>query len=506
MAPNDKSASNALVNIEPNIASICLECKKYSAIDNKYCAACKIKIENLNTVYTRSRSKSIARDEAKYDANIAAIAPDSDPVENSEPNIATKCIECKTYIAKFNKYCAACKIKLENLNTVSTRSRSMSIVREEAMDDANTAAIVPVSDSVDNDSINKDLIISLLQDDLVKLSRVLKDTQLENEDLKNQLVQLNNREFQVPRKTFKPTIISHPTHQISTANRFTSDHRAKQTPRMNFNAGTGKSPSTSEVNRPKSSKVKVLKSQEKSEVNKNLFRRPISRRVLLLADSQGRGCNNILSKKLGPGNIIESIIKPNAPLREIVKDVINLSSDLQERDVIVISGGTNDTHLNIDNAKKEIDLALLKLLPVSHRTNIIINTIPHRFDRDDLNSQIDCMNQYLHQSVNSLKSKNSKRTMINFDVERLSRDDFTRHGLHLNNFGKGKIYDRVAMMINMIATRPNVQPTLDRWLLRNVKNPTNFRPTPTKESRISLVSNYEETSPTVNAFLDMTQT
>ena len=235
-------------------------------------------------------------------------------------------------------------------------------------------------------------------------------------DLKVLCDEANNNEWQPSgRSTPKSNIRSNNHGAISTANRYQaldnqSDEEIK-TPLVPTNP-----PSLA-------SKPKLAK----------------SKRVLILADSQGRNCSDKLANALGSEYEVTGIIKPGATYQTVTNSVQKLCEDFNENDTVIVLAGTNDIFKCNDN---DVLSAVVPLVKLSEQTKVILNPIPHRYDNENANYEIDYLNEEMHKRVNSCTEKNSKNLQINFDVERMSRFCFTRHGLHFTNHGKDKLVEQ----------------------------------------------------------------
>lgn len=173
-------------------------------------------------------------------------------------------------------------------------------------------------------------------------------------------------------------------------------------------------------------------------------------RVLLLADSHGRRCGSLLHEKLGDKFEVISIFKPNASWNNVVKDVPTLTKDFNEKDYVILMGGSNDMHTNEDSTLKQLPDSLLNLdiiLPLVKNTNLIIPNIPHRFDKPALNYKIRKSNQIRNQVINCLAKENSNMLLIR-DNCKFYRRDHTKHGLHYNFAGKDKLCSIISDIIH----------------------------------------------------------
>lgn len=172
--------------------------------------------------------------------------------------------------------------------------------------------------------------------------------------------------------------------------------------------------------------------QATSEVNSK-------HKILLLSDSHGRNLAQMLKTKVNPCNnrfSIESICKPNATFGQVTEDVKNLTKDFNKDDYIIITAGVNDTELNIFKD------SVLATLNACFHTNILINTIPYRYDNLRSNSFIFSKNKFLFDL-----SMEYKFRVIDINMF-LSSEHYTRYGLHLNVKGKVKISEIIIQFLD----------------------------------------------------------
>ena len=168
-------------------------------------------------------------------------------------------------------------------------------------------------------------------------------------------------------------------------------------------------------------------------------------RVLLLSSSHGSHCSKILSEKLSENYEVCGVVKPNARLNEVVESVDKLTSDFGDDDcVIVMAGGNGEDDVDFITG---ITSGIGKIMKGKDRTRVIINALPQRFDREDLIEKVKLMNKIMHSEVNRLGKRQNQNKQMNFDMERMERNEFTRHGLHLNNHGKKIFCDRMVELL-----------------------------------------------------------
>jgi len=164
-----------------------------------------------------------------------------------------------------------------------------------------------------------------------------------------------------------------------------------------------------------------------------------------MSSSHGRKCSKTLSEKLSENFEVCGVVKPNARLNEVVESVDKLTSDFGDDDcAIVMVGGNDEDDMDF---RTGITSGIEKIMKVKDRTKVIINALPPRFDREDLTEKVKLMNKFMHSEVNRLGKRQNQNVQVNFDMERMERDKFTRHGLHLNNHGKKIFCDRMVKLL-----------------------------------------------------------
>ncbi|XP_039286689.1 uncharacterized protein LOC120351912 [Nilaparvata lugens] len=214
----------------------------------------------------------------------------------------------------------------------------------------------------------------------------------------------------------------------------------------------------------KQSYSEVLKSASKNNSRTNNIREG---RVLLLTSSHRRECSNILDKTLKHRYNIQSFYKPGAPIKAVVESAREQTKDFGKNDFLIVLGGSNNINEpNLDHLPEVTEK--INDVPLSLKTNVIISTIASRFDRPELNQTISQTNIAIHKTINNQKNKNSKQLGVCFLNERLERENFTNHGLHLNRSGKVIFCKRLAEMIEsrLQSSRTSLvtEPFLVKWL------------------------------------------
>lgn len=108
---------------------------------------------------------------------------------------------------------------------------------------------------------------------------------------------------------------------------------------------------------------------------------------------------------------------------------------------MIVLGGANDIRGLSPNSSR--NLSFNRLTEISEKTNIILCTIPYRYDHlARLSTNISYTNEGIlfHAKMNNLMSLD----LNNF----LFRRHFTRHGLHLNNSGKYNLANKIVSLLS----------------------------------------------------------
>lgn len=144
--------------------------------------------------------------------------------------------------------------------------------------------------------------------------------------------------------------------------------------------------------------------------------------------------------------MIASNVKSGAPLH-IVKDALSHTvNSLNDTNNLVVFAGSNDFCCESDYYNDIICdkfmTELESLVAMSTHTNLLIVGLPIRYD---LKSSCFEYIEYLNVKIRNLSLKFSHCKFI--DVASLKREDFTRHGFHLNRSGKVKLANEIASKI-----------------------------------------------------------
>jgi hypothetical protein len=174
-------------------------------------------------------------------------------------------------------------------------------------------------------------------------------------------------------------------------------------------------------------------------------------KVILIGDSHARECAEKISHSLGNSYEITGFVNPGTGLEVITNSAKKEIDHLTQKDVVVVSGGAN-------NVSKNESMKGLKCVTqfVQHRgnTNVIIMNAPHRFDLEDsscVNKEIKVFNRKLKQ----IMKRYNQTEVIDMGA---NRDQFTKHGLHMNKTGKEHITRKTADTMNKLFANQKLAP------------------------------------------------
>lgn len=221
-------------------------------------------------------------------------------------------------------------------------------------------------------------------------------------------------------------------------------------PKSNSKNTTNQSASRSTEDRvTKQDGVKQI-SQQKTEKKET--------KVVIVADSHGRGIGQLIRDQLGDEFNVQTFVSSGAGIQTIADKACSEAKNLKSNDWIIVMGGSNDLD-DSKGASQPIAHALLKLLPISKKCKLLINTIPRTKSYVDpnRNSKTRDANFLIHQFINNCSSdaKCSKNLFVNFLDKKLSESHLNQSGGHLSKQGKIKLADSIVKLMS-----PNPVPTI----------------------------------------------
>lgn len=170
------------------------------------------------------------------------------------------------------------------------------------------------------------------------------------------------------------------------------------------------------------------------------------KKVLVLGSSHGRDIGPRLQASLGNEYAVTSVFKPNACLSDVVGDISALSKGLDKEDHVVVVGGAGNS---LDrNLNYSIEADINYIAGRSGHTNVSFVNLFRRHDRPWIDRVVGRVNLQLDLSL--LGGDRAHIDVI--DTTSIVREEYTRHGLHLNSRGKGTLTRLIVENIR----RPNL--------------------------------------------------
>lgn len=167
------------------------------------------------------------------------------------------------------------------------------------------------------------------------------------------------------------------------------------------------------------------------------------KKVIVIGDSHARDLAAELSASLGKSFEVMGTIMPGSGLRHITGLANRDTNQLQHDEFVIICGGANDINKN----ESKIGLRNIRKFALQNKhTNVITISPPHRHDLQDsscINGEMQVYNRKLHKILKDMNHV----TIIDTNY---TREDFTRHGLHMNSAGKEKLAGTIGHVITNI--------------------------------------------------------
>ncbi|PNF33016.1 hypothetical protein B7P43_G16371 [Cryptotermes secundus] len=184
-------------------------------------------------------------------------------------------------------------------------------------------------------------------------------------------------------------------------------------------------------------------------------------KILVVGDSHVRGMAAKLRDNLGDHYSVQGLVKPGADLAAVLSSGVKETKDFSKKDVVIVWGGTNDVSRN------ETDKGLIEIrnfvIDNAH-TNVLVVNLPNRMDLEATS----CVNQEI-----KVFNRKLRKYMKVFDYAstleiKFERDQYTRHGLHLNTKGKDLAAKLLKSTINNIFNVSKVTPITMNWVGKHV--------------------------------------
>jgi hypothetical protein len=154
-------------------------------------------------------------------------------------------------------------------------------------------------------------------------------------------------------------------------------------------------------------------------------------KIEILGDSHLIGVAASITNNMGKKYEVCSLTQPGAAMTQIVDSQEEILKNLGKNYAIVINGGSNDIH-TINGKVNVIQKSMVHFIQNYSNTNIVLITIPHRYDlqmHDKRNLSIQAYNCKLKNISNIFHHVTLVETSLEWRF-------FTKHGFHLNKTGK----------------------------------------------------------------------
>jgi len=168
----------------------------------------------------------------------------------------------------------------------------------------------------------------------------------------------------------------------------------------------------------------------------------VKHKVKVISDSHLKGLALMISGYVNSEYNVTGYVKPGASVKQLANTMENELQCLDQNDAIIFCGGSNDIY-NQRGKQKEIVSEIWKVLKNYKNTNIILVMIPYRLDQSIL-SRTNSFIKELNTKLVELARGHKHVSTIAMSSE---RNHFTKHGLHMNQFGKEKLANRIVTHI-----------------------------------------------------------
>lgn len=168
-----------------------------------------------------------------------------------------------------------------------------------------------------------------------------------------------------------------------------------------------------------------------------------NKKMLICADSHGKNLAWTINENKNLEHEAVGFVKPNG-LADHVLDSYNIKGEqLNADDVLVILCGTNDVSINkSQNAVNSISSAIEN---VNKKHTVVLVDLPNRYDLVEWS----CVNVEVKKTNAHLKELSNKHSnVILVEASKAERRMHTRHGLHLNQEGKGWLARQICDAVN----------------------------------------------------------
>lgn len=198
---------------------------------------------------------------------------------------------------------------------------------------------------------------------------------------------------------------------------------------------------SSNVGLKRKSKLTKNKSLEMTVGNKvHNDKIPTRHNITLMADSQGRDVTPFLDTLLSGKCNVYGLVQPGALLETVLKSV-EKNTDIKlygENDWVILMAGCNNianiNDTNLTSLCNEMKTNFEKQINNLNKTNVIIATIPYRYDLHNYDRRQTFVSE-INNEIRNLTHKYSTNVHL-LDLFLLERHYHTKQGYHINKKGK----------------------------------------------------------------------
>ncbi|KAG8286093.1 hypothetical protein J6590_067615 [Homalodisca vitripennis] len=140
----------------------------------------------------------------------------------------------------------------------------------------------------------------------------------------------------------------------------------------------------SKINWLKNQNNKLVKVSNHTTPTKGTRNKLISK-VTLLADSHGRNLRHLLQNQLGENFAVYSVVKSSGKSEHIVSDLDYEAKKLSNNDRLIVLSGSNNVEEKTEFSAKDY---VKRIAKKTKNTNVIVCTVPLRYDKPHLNVKI----------------------------------------------------------------------------------------------------------------------
>lgn len=273
-----------------------------------------------------------------------------------------------------------------------------------------------------------------------------------------------NRILKTPFKGGDINLSQHNVSMTACTNRFsvldiTNDHEEPHFTEINLNRQNRLDTSRNHERQSKEQKLSIHENDLQNENTETPRKR--KKNIVLISDSHGRTLSERLNNT-DPDNLrATGIVKPNANIVNVLKNHETLTKNMTKKDYLVVIGGTNDLH----HVRCDLTIAeeIEELLKNTHTTNVIVSSIPFRYDVPFVNTKI----RQINLNLKRITERYAHSTFMPFN--NMKRSDYSYHGLHLNNKGKSKMTHLISNFTNH---KRNIPVIVTNRRIKKDKTPT----------------------------------